>query len=207
MRLYILALTFLLVSQTVHALSFSPGESTGTMSDYYIAPSFLYYSGLRSRSSREENAYITSDLRFGYQIHPSFYFGPIYQFDQKNTESTGFTVESFNNTVKLKRNSIGVSLSYLLESVHFALSYYIQSKLELNTLNKIGSSDYNYTGTGFQFDLGYRFSLWGLSLGPQLSYKSYQYPKLEINGDGSNDITPKLEESNFEPSLTAYYFF
>lgn len=206
MRSFLFLLLVSLTATFAHAQSFTP-SSSGSGGDYLVAPSLFYLSSVRTRSSREETAYFSADLRLGYQIYPQLYAGINYQADQKNVESTGFTVESFNNTSKLKRNSIGASLTYVMDSVHFSFTYYVDSKLALSNTNGIGNTNYEYTGTGLQADVGYRFLIWGISLGPQLSYKSYTYSKLNIDGAGTNQITPKLEESNFEPSLIAYFFF
>lgn len=54
-----------------------------------------------------------------------------------------------------------------------------------------------YKGKGNQIDVGYRFMLDKLAIGPQLSFKSFEYN--EING---TDIDPAYTENRTDPYFT-----
>lgn len=175
--------------------------------DFYVAPSLLYYNNLRARNSKDEKAYLAYDLKVGYQIYPDIFLGIVYQGEQDNRKTSGYSSATLNNSSKGVRTSLGPSIGYILPTYHIVLSYFLDSKWNLDTTTSSGTSKYAYTGSGFQLDLGYKISFLGFLFGPQLSYKSYSYGKLSTDGGAADSITPKLEESNLEPSIAFYFFF
>ncbi len=178
-----------------------------TSGDFLVAPSLLYYSGLRSRTSKDEKAYLVGEMKLAYQIHPFVYLGPTYQHEQDDTKTSGYSSPSLNNTSKSQRSSIGASLGYVTPSYHFMFTYYFDSKWNLNTSSTTGDNKYNYKGTGMQLDVGYKIPLWGIFFGPQLSYKMFTYEKLSTDSGAAEKISPKLEDTGLEPSLVLFYFF
>jgi hypothetical protein len=184
-----------------------PDQAAAKENDFFVAPSLFYYSGLRKRTSSEEKAYMVYDLKAAYQVYPELYLGFAYQGEQDNSKTSGYSSASLNNTSKGTRTSMGPTFGYVLPTFHALLTYYFDSKLNLNTTTSSGTNKYAYTGTGFQLDVGYKIELWGFWFGPQLSYKLYTYNKLTTDGGAASSISPKLEESNLEPSLAVYFFF
>ncbi|MBX9767219.1 MAG: autotransporter outer membrane beta-barrel domain-containing protein [Bdellovibrionales bacterium] len=175
--------------------------------NFLIAPSLLYYSGLRARTSEEKRAYSVYELKAAYQIFPEFFLGIAYQIEDESIENSGFSSASLNNSSKSKRTSLGPSIGYVTPSLHLMFTYFLDSKWNLNTTTSTAQSKYDYVGTGLQLDFGYKIPLWGFFFGPQISYKKFSYDKLSTDGAASSSISPKLEETSVEPSLVLYYFF
>lgn len=180
---------------------------SGGMGDYYFGGSLLYLSDLRARNSRDEKSRLVYDLRAAYQIYPNVFLGPSYLGEQENTKASGYSSESLNNSSKSARTNYGACASYMTDTFNFSFTYFVSSQWDLETVTSTSTNRYSYTGSGFQADLAYKFPVWGMYVGPQLSYRLYTYDKLSTNGSSSQSITPKLEESSLEPSLTFYFFF
>lgn len=199
-------LTLLLLATCGLGLNKASAQDLG-VADFLIAPGLLYYSGLRSRTSKDEKVYLVGELKMAYQIYPHVFLGPTYQYEQEDSKSAGYSAASLNNTVKSQRNSLGASVGYVASTYHFILTYYLDSKWKLDTTNSTGSSKYEYQGTGVQLDAAYKIPIWGFHFGPQLSYKIFTYEKLSTNGGTAEKISPKLEDSALEPSIVLFYFF
>lgn len=172
-----------------------------------IAPSLFYYSGVRTRSSKEEKSLFSYELKLGGQVYPNFLLAFTYQGEQTTTKTSGYSSDSLNNTAKGQRASFGPSVGYVTTSFHIIFTYFYDSKLNLKTTTSSGTSKYDYSGSGIQVDLGYKIPIWGFFFGPQLSYKSYTYGKLSTDGGNKTAIDPKLQESNLEPSIVAHVYF
>jgi hypothetical protein len=178
-----------------------------TTGDFYVAPSVFYYGKARSRSSKDDRTYMVYDLKFSYQVHPNVYAGIGYQAEEENVTTSGYSAASLNNSSKSTRTSWGPNVGYITPTWHAIFTYYYDSKWELNTTTSGGSNKYAYSGDGMQLDFGYKIQLWKVLFGPQLSYKTFTYSKLSTDGGAKDSISPKLKETGFEPSLTAFYFF
>ena len=175
--------------------------------NFLIAPSLLYHSGLRTRNSESKNSYLVYEARLGYQVHPEVFLGLHYQVEDENIENSGYSSANLNNTSVTKRTSIGASVGYVTSGLHLFFSYFLDSKWSLNTTSSGQQNRYDYNGAGFQVDVGYKIPLWGLFLGPQISYKKFSYGNLSTDGGSASSISPQLEETSVEPSLAIYYFF
>lgn len=168
----------------------------------------MHYSGLRSRTSREQKAYSAYEIKAAYQVSPQFFLGLNYQIEDETKENSGFSNSEYNNSSKSQRTSLGPTIGYITPSVHVMFTYFIDSKWNLNTTSSSGQkSRFDYVGTGMQLDLGYKIPLWGFFFGPQISYKKFTYEKLSTDGSATSSISTKLEETNLEPSLVLTYFF
>lgn len=176
--------------------------------NFLVAPSLFYYSGLRSKNSKEEKIFFVYELKLAYQVYPNVFAGLTYQSEEQNINNSGFSSPSDNNSSKGVRTSLGPSVGYVTPTYHAIFTYFYDSKDKIDTTSaSAGSNKYSYSGNGMQLDLGYKIPIWGGFFGPQLSYKTYTYGKLSTNGGAANSISPKMKESNFEPSLTFFYFF
>lgn len=185
----------------------SHAQSSGITGDFYLGGSLFYLSDLRTRNSRDEKSRLVYDVRAAYQIYPEFFLGINYQGEQENTKASGYSSDSLNNSSQSSRTSYGPSVSYMTDTFNLSVTYYMASKWDLETATSTSTTRYSYSGSGFQADIAYKFPIWGMHVGPQLSYRLYTYDKLSTNGGSSQSIAPKLEESTFEPSLTFYFFF
>ena len=175
--------------------------------NFFVAPSILYYTKLRSRTSKDEKTYLTYELKAGYQFYPEFFAGLVYQGDSDETKTSGYSVAALNNSSKGARSSYGPMIGYISTAFHATFTYFLASEWKLNTTTSTSTGVYKYSGGGFQLDLGYKIPLWGFYFGPQLSYKKFSYSKLSTNGGSAASISPKLEESAIEPSIAFFYFF
>lgn len=175
--------------------------------NFMVAPSVFYYSGLRSRNSKDEKTYLVYEMKAAYQIHPNFFLGLTYQSEEQNIKTSGYSDPSLNNTSKSVRTSLGPSIGYVRPTYHVIFTYLFDSKWKLDTTTSSGTNKYDYKGNGMQLDTGYKIPLWGGFFGPQLSYKNFTYGTLSTNGGAASSISPKLKESNFEPSLVFFYIF
>jgi hypothetical protein len=200
------AFLFILLSFATPKLN-AQSSGSGSTSDFFIGGSIFYNSDLRVRTSRDEEAHMAYDGRAGYQIYPHVYLGGMYQVEQDSINTSGYSSDSLNNSSKSNRASYGPSLGYITEALHLNFTYFIESKWNLETTTSTGNGTYAYSGAGFQGDIGYKFPLWGMLIGPQLSYRKFTYDKLSTNNGSALTITPKLEDDTFEPSLVIFLFF
>lgn len=199
MRFLSLIAFFALVIQA-QAQESAPGS-------FYVAPSLFYYSGLRTRTSKDDNSYLVYELKAAGRIYPDLYLGLTYQVEDDYSKTSGYSSDSLNNTTTAKRTSMGINVGYIKPTYHFILNYFWDSQLELSTKTSSANSKYKYTGTGYQLDLGYKIPIWGIHFGPQISYKLFTYNRLSTDGGAATSISPKLEDLNFDPSITVFYFF
>lgn len=169
---------------------------------WMTSPSIFYYTTQRKRNSDEQKTYSFAELKAGYQFANGWFAGGVYQLQEENLKNSGFSDPTDNNTVKATRTSWGPYIGYIKGTYHAALTYFYESKNQLNKTNSTGTTKYSYKGNGFQLDAGYKIPLGGGFFGPQLSYKTYTYSKLD-----ENSISPKLKETGIEPSLTYFFFF
>jgi hypothetical protein len=89
----------------------------------------------------------------------------------------------------LERTSYGPSFGWLTrkESGPFVIAtYHYSAKLTQNS-----------TGSGYQFDLGYKFDLRRVGLGLQLSYKHFDFNKA-----GNVTITPPYKSTQIDPYVS-----
>ncbi len=183
------------------------GFGDSMVGDFLVAPSVFYYSSFRKLTAKDEKSFLAYDLKAAYQVYPNVFAGLSYQGDQTYVKNSGYASESVNNTSKSSRVSYGPSIGYVTSSLHFMFTYFIDSQWKLNTTTNSGTTKYLYSGNGMQFDIGYKMPIWRIFCGPQLSYKSYVYSKSSVDGAAKSTISPKLEETNLEPSLVIHYFF
>lgn len=139
-----------------------------------FSPSLFYktfeddYSG-----TKDEITETYYDVRLGYVLPSGLYFGGIY---------SGMTRDRSNN--EYKRSSYGGSLGYYQAGWFLMLHYFITSEYEI-------AADTKYIeGSGFQGDVGYWFNMASqFYIGPQLSYRTLSYDKIESNGvEASSDL-------------------
>lgn len=187
---------------------FSPRVSADdSAGKFFVAPSLFYYTGLRSRSSKEKQDYLVYDLKAAYNVADGFFAGLAYQVESEKSETSGYAASSLNSRSESERTSWGPSFGYVMKTFHATLTYYYDSKWKLDTTTSTGSTGYAYKGWGFQLDVGYKIELWKMWFGPQLSYKKFEYKKLTTDGGAEQSISPKLEDTAVEPSLVFFFFF
>lgn len=94
----------------------------------------------------------------------------------------------------LNRTGLGPSAGWMKsksQGLYFMGTYFINP-----------SMSGGYKGKGTQFDIGYRFALDKVSIGPQLSQKSFTYD--EVNGV---TISPAYKDNRVDPYFTVWIDF
>ncbi len=107
-------------------------------------------------------------IRLGYLIPSGFYFGMLY------------SRVSIAGDYSYSETSIGNSLGYSYANTSLIVSYFLTS-----TVDESGParSYHRSEGSGVQVDLTMVFPLvWGISLGPMLTYKNISFNKQESTG-------------------------
>lgn len=174
---------------------------------FFVAPSLFYHSGLRTRSSKDEESYLMYELKAAYNAYEGVFAGLNYQVENEETKTSGYSSSSLNNSSTATRTSMGPTVGYVTTTFHVLLTYFFDSKWQLNTTTSSGTNKYEYAGSGLQLDLGYKIELWKMWFGPQLSYKKFTYNKLSTDGGSADSISPQLEDSALEPALVFFFFF
>lgn len=107
-------------------------------------------------------------VRFGYLTSYGLYVGMIYSQVQ-NIGDYSF-----------REASVGNSIGYFYSNASLIVSYFLTSTIDESGAGKIY---HRSEGSGLEIDLSLMFPLvWGINIGPMLSYKSLSYNKQEANG-------------------------
>lgn len=115
------------------------------------------------------------DIGGGYVSQQGWTFGALYGMEKRKSGDTS-----------TDRTSMGPSVGWITrkESGAYVIgTYFISSELSPN-----------YKGSGYQFDLGYKFSVGKVALAMQISYKHFEYNKA-----GSASLEPALVNNHIDP--------
>lgn len=117
----------------------------------------------------------------------------------------------------------GVTLGYLFKNLRYTLTYFFQARKSFAQKYAAPGSGVittdetydNVEGKGFQFAVGYDFSLgsgWGVS--PTLMYRSVTYPKQSYTVRvgtgtpyGARDLKTAAEDANLNAMITFFYIY
>lgn len=162
---------------------FCPGAYAAGEDGLFLSPAFLYLHSTEDvpgGDETEEN-FTSIDLRLGYIAAP-IYVGGIYAMETKEISD-----------VEIERTSYGVSLGFTRNGFMLLGHYFLSSEQDRG-------SGVKYTdGKGYQFDVAYHFSLsQNVILGPQVSYKKWQYDKIE---SGSVEVKESVNQSSLVPAV------
>ena len=157
--------------------------------ELYFSPSLFYKTSEEGPSGSEtERTETYYDIRLGYGMTTGLYFGGIY---------SGMTHEI--NDVEFTRSSYGASIGYVSDGWFLMGHYFIKSEYE------VGSNAKYTDGSGFQADVGYWFKAFSqLSIGPQITYRTLSYEKLE---SGGASVDAEYEHKEFMPYLSLALIF
>lgn len=154
-----------------------------------FAPAFSY---IKEESSDKNNSANDSedkrtliDLKLGYLHHSGLYLGGLYSTNKYNDD---------------KQMAVGPTLGYSHYSGFYALfTYHLMSKYESSSGAELTD------GMGAQVDVGWVFPLTSVfSIGPQISYRSINYKKLESSG---TDVTIDQTRSSMNPYISLWFQF
>lgn len=161
----------------------------------------------RSRSSKSESSSYMVDLRVAHAITDGFYGGVIYAMENQTVKTSGYSVSADNHKNTYDRQSFGPTFGYVGTYVYGFASYHTSSSWTVKSVGTDASTKDVYSGSGFQLDFGLILPLGPISLGPQLSYKSFEYKKLTSQGSSSGAISPSFKDSKFDPYLALWMAF
>lgn len=171
------------------------GFTATASANIVIAPSIGYVSDKQKSTTPSsfdtEQTATNIDIKAGYILPMGLYLGAMYSSLSYKTcsGSTCSTSPGYN---------IGPTVGYFSNTGFYALlTYYI--------MGEVGDTT-KYTGAkGPQVDLGWIFPLSAyFSIGPQLSYKTVSYDKIENSG---TSIDTDYTHSYIAPYLTLWFMF
>lgn len=158
---------------------------------FFFSPSLFYMTDTDEGTNNVpvEETYNFMDFRIGYFLPSGLYLGGIYATDTHEAGDSEYD-----------RTSFGPSVGYYKDNFHLIFHYFISSE-------QSRPGDLTLTeGSGIQFDVAYLFQFSGpFHLGPQLTYKQFNYKKYESGGAevSASTMTHKL----FHPSLVLALIF
>ena len=165
--------------------------SISASASFVISPGISYIDrkqdastpGAINSSSNETRA----DIRVGYILPMGLYLGGMYSH-----------IGSDNNAIDSSGNLIGPSVGYYsLMGFYTMLTYHITG--EVGDANKYSG------GKGPQIDVGWVFPLTAnFSLGPQLTYRSIEFDKLE---SGGVTVDTDFKDTTIAPYLSLWFMF
>jgi len=176
-----------LVTMILMGFSINSSAAGGNMTGFTIAPALYYESSSRDNGTTKTSSSVTLiDMRLAY-IMGNFYFGALY-----NTYSSG-------SSPALKHTHMGPSIGYVMGGFNAVFSYLLDVQQDVSATSK-------YKGTGMQLDVGYAFNLGSWAMGPQFSYTSFAYSKLDTSGV-ETDVNPELKITQILPKFAFWFWF
>lgn len=121
----------------------------------------------------------------------------IYNFKLGAVQGSGLyfgAVYDMEDITEDQRTSMGAGIGYVKGGWNFHLTYFLKSELE------VGNTE--YSGYGYNFEIGYLFGLGSWSLGPSLTYRYFSYDDI----DGA-DLDPEYENTRLLPYVTFQFQF
>ncbi|HVK62784.1 MAG TPA: hypothetical protein VM432_14600 [Bdellovibrionales bacterium] len=143
----------------------------------------MYTFSERGRDDLSKTTRTLLDIGGGYVWTKGWTLGGLYQMDKVQSDS-----------YTLDRTSYGPTAGWISQDSggpYVLATYFFSSK----------RSD-EYEGSGYQFDLGYRFPVKGIFLALQMSYKHFAYNK--ANG---RELDPPYNENYLDPYIALMFDF
>lgn len=184
----------------------APGNNSSSK-PFLVGFGAFYKAESRKRSAKSDTSSYLADLRLAYAVADSLYLGATYGLDVENIETSGYASASDNSTSELNRQSYGPTFGYFRSNFFSFITYHLNSTWKVSSKGSSTNTEEEYTGTGFQLDVGVILPLGSVSIGPQLSYKTFTYKKLKSNGGSSSSISPAFKDDKLEPQLTIWTSF
>ena len=178
----------------------------GSSGSWFINPALFYSTDVQERNSKSESKSMLLDVKLGFNVGDGVFVGLAYGIDSSDVGTSGFATATDNYVNKTERTSWGPSVGYFWDSFYGFFTYYYSSTWKSGFASSTTTNNSSYDGYGMQADIGFRFPVWGLIAGPQLSYKIFTYSKLSQNG-GESTLTPPLKETKLEPYFALWFFF
>jgi hypothetical protein len=187
----ILVIVVGLIALTLPTLSFAAGESGGVN----ISPYLMYYQTAdKTGSSDSTTSGTLIDLKAGYLLSSGLYLGAAYT-------TNAYAQTSGNTTTTLNLTAYGLSIGYFYNGFYGIFNYDLSSEYQISNSTKYTS------GTGTDFDLGYRFIVGtNVAIGPSVSVKTLTYTKVSTNGT-EVALTNNYVHGEVYPYVTLWFMF
>ena len=182
-----------------------PGFLEGAEDGWYINPALFYLDSEITyqpqwTGSELDAEWVKLNLSAGYSMAGGLLLGLKY-YNDKYTEGSGANKEVTEIT------ALGAGVGFRVEELALQVSVMaLQAPERTDTRTDLTLSD----GTGTMVDLMYLADLGGWYLGPQLTYRSFEYKKME--SDNSSLATAvsaftKATETHIEPYICFFFVF
>jgi hypothetical protein len=197
--------SFLRSSFTFFALPFALQllSSAAQANQIYFKPTVMYLidnaENQGGGNSKENNSRQLIDVGFGFIFEKGLTVGGIYATEKRTTETT--TVSGASSTVTTDRTSLGAGVGWSSpkEMGPFVMAYYFPQSTYVNT-----TTSYNYSGSGYQLDLGVRFKMKHVYFGLQLSYKFFEYKEYTV-ATTKQSLSDPLKHTNVDPYISVFF--
>lgn len=170
--------------------AFQPAQA-----EFVFSPTFSYRQDkIETSSGTTDQKETILNFRMLYQLGGGLAVGGLYSMD---------TVDSGDGQTE-KATAYGPSIGFLPQGPGFNLigTYLVFAEREY----KQSSSMIKYKdGKGMQIDVGYALMVGKFGLGPQLSWRSIEYKKVQLNGGTDSSTTLKLTE--IRPMIALFFSF
>lgn len=201
LALLILSFAFSGFSQKV----FAAGEAEGILMSEGLFGYSLNFSAT-APGSTQSSTYLSSETRLGYVFNGWFYVGGVFNYtlnNEKILDSSSTMV-----THALTYQYYGPSVGYIGESWIFLLSYYAAAEKRDTVTGSFTTQNYDNTGAGFGFNIGYKFVMGDFNIAPVIAYKNITYSNCKDPYSGAtSSCNPSQNQAEFTPYLTLMYNF
>lgn len=176
----------------------------GEQGSWFLNPSLLYQSSdvtfqPESSGSGGEGEWVKLNVAAGASVGGGLLLGVKYFNEKQSQKSSSGSSQTTENISEV--TALGVSFGFQVNELVLMVSVMaIQAPVRTNNISEITLSE----GSGTILDVMYLTDLGGWSVGPQLTWRSFDYEKMEDKDDpDSNQVQSfsKASETWIEPYL------
>ncbi len=154
--------------------------SSTAYADVVFTPSWFYMKyEVETGGTTSESELTIYNIKLGKSFANGIYVGGVYDTEEINDD---------------ERTSIGLSGGYIKNGWNFHLTYFLKSEYTSGTSE--------FTGTGFNVEVGHVFDVGAWGIGPTLTYRTFTYDEV----DGAS-LAEDVEYNRILPYLTFQFKF
>jgi hypothetical protein len=157
--------------------------------DFMFRPAVTYTSDESGTSPTTKTTRRVIDLGAGYVSPGGWSLLAVYGMENRKVEAPGSSTTGDRTSLGAGGGWTAGATGAYVDAVYFFQAEY-----------SVGST--NYKGTGWQVDLGYKFDVGRLQVGPQLTYRNFSYDK--VNGATQS---PVYKQNNLDPMFALCLMF
>ena len=154
----------------------------------------------------QQRTFGSSETSLGYVFSNWLYFGGVINYTIVNQKNT----DGFNNPYNHQETYqyYGPALGYIGENWFLIGHYYAAAEKRDTVTGNFPQQNYDYTGTGFGINLGYKFPIWGFEMAPVLAYKNINYTNCkDPNTGATSTCNPTQNQTETTPYITFLFAF